>query len=401
LVTNATSDGKLIRTRPRVGILTLTQSGNYGTALQAYSTLRIFQASTDEVEFRVIRTDIKKLRRRRLLRKISPRGQSVGITHTKNYVAVQQFVRQHVVGDVPYVDISDREAAYSYLNAEFDAFISGSDEIWNLADIGTKSLYYIPPSLGRYRASFATSANRLDTKTLTSDQLAILRESLNNYDYISVRDTTTKNFALQNLSSSVTPIEIVDPTLIYDFPELGPSINRRDFSNATHRKRILLMITNPRIASAMVLRYGDIADIDTVFVRHKGAKYLSLTPFQFATVFGNYDLVVTNFFHGTCMCIRNRVPFISFDHEALAAQYESKVANIMRKLGLVDNYINIAELGMVTGIEQLLALSARILNGEHRAPDIENVLTQERSDGLRVAAEISKGIVARTVKSST
>jgi hypothetical protein len=286
------------------------------------------------------------------------------------------------------------------LNAEFDAFISGSDEIWNLADIGIKSLYYIPPSLGSYRASFATSANRLDTKTLTRNQLDIMRDSLNNYDYISVRDTTTKNLVLQNLSSPVTPIEIVDPTLIYDFPELGQPINRRDFSNATYRKRVLLMITNPRIADAMISRYANIADIDTVFVRHKGAKYLSLTPSEFATVFGNYDLVVTNFFHGTCMCIRNRVPFISFDHEALAAQYESKVANIMRKLGLVNNYINIAQLGMGAGIEKLLALSARILNGEHRAPDIESVLAQERSEGLRVAAQISKGIVARTVKSS-
>ena len=263
-----TNGGNLNRTRPRVGILTLTQSGNYGTALQAYSTLRIFQASTDEVEFRVVRTDIKKLRQRRLLRKISPRGQSVGITHTKNYIAVQKFVKEDVVGDVPYVDISDRESAFTYLNAEFDAFISGSDEIWNLAEIGTKSLYFIPPSLGKYRASFATSANRLDTNKLSADQLEVVRDSLSGYDYISVRDTNTKNFVLQNLGSSVKPVEIIDPTLIYDFPELAQSKNSRDASTVPNRRRILLMITSPRIAEAVISRYAGNADIDTVFVRH-------------------------------------------------------------------------------------------------------------------------------------
>ena len=104
----------------------------------------------------------------------------------------------------------------------------------------------------------------------------------------------------------------------------------------------------------------------------KGAEYLSLTPFQFATVFGNYDLVLTNFFHGTCMCLRNRVPFISFDYEPLTALYESKVANIMRKLGLTDNYVNVAQLGMDTGIRKLLDLSARILTRGAPRPGCRN-----------------------------
>ncbi len=51
----------------RVGILTLTQSENYGTVLQAYATHQLLNSAPSRDLYSLIPTDVHQVRRRRVL----------------------------------------------------------------------------------------------------------------------------------------------------------------------------------------------------------------------------------------------------------------------------------------------------------------------------------------------
>ena len=375
--------------RPRVGILTLTQSENYGTVLQAYATRRIFESLSSSLEFQLVPTDVRHVRRRRLQSLVNPRNPNTGITRINNFLSMRRFIRSELAPAGRYIDIKKRTAAIEHLNQGFEALITGSDEVWNLAFVGAQSLYYLPHGAGRYRASFATSANRLDIDALDSQDRNLLHNSLKSYSYLSVRDTNTRNF-LRDLDLSLDPIEIVDPTLVYDFPEAEP---RRRLGSVvgSMESHILLMVRDRHIASSLITYFADVwpqSEIHTVFIKHAHTKYLRIDPLEFAGVFSEYDLVITDFFHGTCMSIRNRAAFICFDSETIYDKYESKIANLVRKLGLTGNYVNIANIGRQEGLNTLYALAAKILDGKYWSPDFEAALARERITARRVATEI-------------
>lgn len=371
-----------------IGILTLTQSENYGTVLQAYATHQLFDAAEGSGRYSLVPTDVKSVRRRRLASVLNPKNPSFGLTRARNFAAMRQFVGPytHKAAGKRWVDISDRSGALEYLNSQFDAFVTGSDEIWNLAFVGDKSIYYAPENLGRVRASFATSANRLDISNLSRESREILRRSLASYAHISVRDGNTYSFVRELLGESVAIDEIVDPTLIHGLPEF---IVPYSTGSRNSRKKVLLMVRDRKVGGSLISHLRDSVDVDTVFIRYSGARLLHLDPAGFASVFGQYDCVVTDFFHGTCMSILNQAPFISFDSEPLYSKYESKIKNLLAKLGLEDRYVNLTEKGRAGDPRTLLAAVERTI-AEPPVWTAQSAVEREREHGLAVLTRVKQ-----------
>src|SRR5690606_582233 len=94
------------------------------------------------------------------------------------------------------------------------------------------------------------------------------------------------------------------------------------------------------------------AVLSSVFVKYRNTQFLKLNPIEFVGEFGNHDLVITDFFHGTCMSILSKVPFLSIDSEAVYSTYDSKIKSLLRSLNVPEEqYLNIS------GVEQEEALS--------------------------------------------
>ncbi|AWZ26450.1 hypothetical protein CEJ39_21720 [Rhodococcus pyridinivorans] len=374
----------------KIGILTLTQSENYGTVLQAYATQQLFDSADTPGRYSLIPTDVGHVRKRRLASVLNPKNPSFGVVRARNFASMRQFVSPYVHRPTGrrWVDISDRNGALEYLNSQFEGFVTGSDEVWNLAFVGDKSIYYAPENLGRIRASFATSANRLDIASLSGESREILRRSLSSYAHISVRDANTYSFVRELLGDSVGIDEIVDPTLIHGLAEFVVPYTASAHSG---RKRVLLMVRDRRVGTDLISHLRDSVDIDTVFIRYPGAGFLQLNPVQFAGIFGQYDCVVTDFFHGTCMSTLNQVPFVSFDSEPLYSKYESKIKNLLSKLGLEDRYVNLTEAGDVGAHRALLNVVERTI-AEPPAWTAQSAVERERKHGLAVLARIKQAV---------
>lgn len=374
----------------RIGILTLTQSENYGTVLQAYATYQLFATADARGSYSLVPTDVGHVRRRRLASVLNPKNPSFGLTRARNFASMRQFVSPYTHRPVGkrWIDVSDRNGTLDYLDSQFDGFVTGSDEVWNLAFVGDKSIYYAPESLGRVRASFATSANRLDISGLSAESRETLRRSLASYTYISVRDANTYSFVQELLGESVWIDEILDPTLIHGLPEF---VVPYCAASRSGRKKILLMVRDRTVGEGLVSSLGGSVDIDTVFIRYPGARFLQLDPAQFAGAFGQYDCVVTDFFHGTCMSTLSQVPFISFDSECLYSKYESKIKNLLVKLGLQDRYVNLTEAGTAGDHRVLLAAVEKMI-AEPPAWTAQSALDRERDHGLAVLARIKEAV---------
>ncbi|WP_157126912.1 polysaccharide pyruvyl transferase family protein [Rhodococcus sp. p52] len=374
----------------RIGILTLTQSENYGTVLQAYATHQLFDTAAGEGKYSLVPTDVAHVRRRRFASVLNPKNPSFGLARVRNFAAMRRFVAPYTYSTAGkrWVDINDRNGAIDYLDAHFDGFVTGSDEVWNLAFVGDRSIYYAPESLGRVRASFATSANRLDISKLSRDSREILRRSLSSYAYISVRDANTSSFVRELLEDSVDIDEIVDPTLIHGLPEFVVPYSP---SARFGRKKVLLMVRDRKIGEALISHLRDSVDINTVFIRYPGARFLQLDPIQFAGVFGQYDCVVTDFFHGTCMSTLSQVPFVSFDSEPLYSKYESKIKNLLSKLGMEERYVNLTEPGDPGNYRTVLAKVEEAI-AEPPAWTAQSAVERERRHGLTVLARIKHAV---------
>ncbi|MEO9326999.1 polysaccharide pyruvyl transferase family protein [Gordonia aurantiaca] len=319
--------------------MTLTQSENYGTVLQAHATLKVLSERAPGFEFELVPTDVGTVRRRRLLSVANPRNPSFGVTRALNFRSMRKFIEPALPTlDTRWINIEDRSAATDFLANRYDGYITGSDEVWNLAHIGINSIYYLPNSLPGPKASFATSANRIDLGALGADDRKVLRSSLDGYDFLTVRDTTTRDLVRQLASRS--SVEIIDPTLICR--SLVPD---GDVRAATERRvarpKILVMAKNRAIGTAITRRFGERADLYSCFIRQEDSRLIRLTPAEFATRFPEFDCVVTDFFHGTCMGVRTGAKFVSFDCEPVYGVYESKIKNILGKLGCQDRYVDL------------------------------------------------------------
>lgn len=376
----------------KVGILTLTQSENYGTVLQAMATQRLFALASPEIDFELIPTDVRRVRTRRIMSLVNPRNMSFGLRRARNFMSMRHFVEPYMNGHRRYVNIADQRGASEYLQTRYGSLITGSDEVWNLANVGSESVYFVPTEFGGYRASFATSANRLNREALTEADEKKLGESLARYDYLSVRDTNTDNLVRTLTGGKRAPTEIIDPTLLYDFPEA----EGLDFAlPGTRKTKLLLMVRDPQLAAGVVRRLGDRFEIYSVFVKHQSSEYLRLSPLEFTKAFGQYDVVVTDFFHGTCMSIKNQANFLSIDREASYLEYESKIANITTKLGVSDRYLNLAQVPTDEAVAIVVERVHQSLSGEILPVDVEKAIARERDVAKTVIAEIVSGIHSR------
>ncbi|MGW6032324.1 polysaccharide pyruvyl transferase family protein [Gordonia terrae] len=353
----ATSVVNSNRGKPRVGIVTLTQSENYGTVLQAYATHKLLTECAPDIDFELVPTDVGAVRRRRVMSIVNPTNPSFGMTRTMNFASMRRFIRPVLPrGRSRWINIEDRASATEFLSNRYDGYITGSDEVWNLAHIGIDSIYYLPSELPGVKASFATSANRLDPSSLQDSDRSRLKDSLDGYSYITVRDGTTRRLVNELTSRSVA--EIIDPTLqCQSLTPAGEPVTPSKRLNS--RPRILLMIRNRSLGRQISQRFAHRAEMYSCFIRQDDSRFIRMTPQQFSNAFAEFDCVVTDFFHGTCMSIRSGARFVSFDTEATYGRYESKIKNVLAKLECQERYVDLTTVSpdrveaMMSTVEQL------------------------------------------------
>lgn len=329
----------------RIGIITFHRAENFGSALQAFALreyiLRLghdcsvidFVFPRDQKQYKLFRTHVY------LKRPWSFLGDLVYLRRNiERKSKFSQFRKKYLNMTNTYTYMKDD---LSELNEKFDAFICGSDQIWNLDCIGGVVPEYFLGFVidNKLRISYAPSMPEKPSE----NNYKSLKECLDKFDYISVRESATKQFFENELRIN-TPIEhVLDPTLL-----LNADDYIKKFNISKHGKGYIFVyvLGNTKIKQEIVKEANRKSretglPIKYVMVRRmKGINsrnyLLGIGPAEFLDYIFNATFVITDSFHATVFAILFGNPFYTFAREGTS----NRMKELLSSLQLECNYYN-------------------------------------------------------------
>ena len=233
---------------------------------------------------------------------------------------------------------------------DYDALIVGSDQIWNIREQsdGMFFLSWKPEYKGR-KIAYAPCCGKNE---VAEKYRLNIRNALNNFDFLSVRNGETLEFVKG--ITGLTPQVVPDPTCLCDFKELlldQPVRNTKYIFTYILGKEIdggckkALELIKKKIPGciviASVISYSNPQKIDWA---DEIMYYLS--PVEWLNMIQNAYFVLTDSFHGTIFSMMFNTPFITYYAEnrrksrfvELAYQFDIS-KNIVCSLDEIDSFV--------------------------------------------------------------
>lgn len=298
----------------KVGIVTVYDSNNFGSYLQAYALKKVIENLGHNVQFIKFRSE------KEAKKVFFPSKKKIFYflkTYFFNKNKYNLFLRDRkIFSEFPINDIS---------KDSFDIIIIGSDECWNVK-IGTfrkKCFYGLGLPIDR-KVAYSISCG----KALSEDfkKFPDLVKGMKELEEIYVRDEQTR----KNIKDLINKdCEMVcDPTLLIDVKEFD-----KDYE--VNIKKDYLLIYSYKFSERQIEYIKKFAKeqnllIVSVCFKHKFCnKNINCSPLQFCKIIQKSKYVVTTTFHGTIFSILNKKQFISIPSG-------QKVRDILNKLNLTD-----------------------------------------------------------------
>ena len=330
----------------KIGIVTFFRVANYGAMLQANALRRFLESMGHEVVFishpRVVAT---KMPLWRVFASRSLKGVTIKL---KNYV-------RHSITDFaatfPQTKLCRTIDEVRQATADCDAFIVGSDQMWNPTwcsgrHLPLVMLDFAPEGKPRiaYAASFGTTVWREDQNAKQAGEL------LRKFAKISVREESGVKLA-NELSWRTDAVQMLDPTLLHsaDFyrkiiADAGVEIPKH---NCPTIFRYMLDEWDDASASQKAFEFvkGKLnlkeTDSDRIPVRgllaplckHLGVTAKVSVPVWLSKIAAS-DFVFTNSFHGTVFAILFHKPFVTLLLRGRMSGMNERVLSLLKKLGL-------------------------------------------------------------------
>lgn len=317
----------------KIGILTFHRSHNYGAFLQCYSLVEVLNNLGHDVS--VINFN-----------NISPKGYSIAwskILSANLHLVKRYCMFNRLQEKLPLtenaVDSGDMDEFARYVKDKFDVIITGSDEVWRAFGgfRDTPNIYWLPGDLGAKKMAYAISS-RSDLSTLAPEKQEALREILNEYEFISLRDSFSQE-QVQTLTEKKVYL-CCDPTFLSSVkgdPARGREILKK--CGVKKKKVIAVMGKEFRLVRELKKKFGKTVDIVSLYDYNPGAKnLLGLDPFQWVDVISAVDFMFTNYFHGMCFCIKNNTPFLAIDRREKIKE-RGKMYDLLNTEGLIDRFM--------------------------------------------------------------
>lgn len=204
----------------KTGILTYHNTRNCGAVLQAYALQKtLFSLGIDNeiIDYRCRKIDdayrLKHFGENRTAKELAKWALTI-----KNNKNAQKKFDAFKRDALQLSTVYDR-ATIHRANERFDAFITGSDQVWNFYLNGGDYTYLLDfAAEGKKKISYAASMGSAAAKK--SDEAQIKKELLT-FDAVSVREKPLQAYIRQTMG--ISPALVLDPTLLlgkedYDFP---------------------------------------------------------------------------------------------------------------------------------------------------------------------------------------
>ncbi|MGI6279791.1 MAG: polysaccharide pyruvyl transferase family protein [Acutalibacteraceae bacterium] len=349
----------------KVGIIThYYNSLNYGGNLQAYALCMFLNNhGYDAEQIAFDKSSIKSINPRNIKGNlfriyVSAINAKKKILHPKITKALR--IRETSIlsfnqNVIPHSPIVYNEPSLEKAADIYDAYITGSDQVWHpSAYCRAYRLDFVPSS--KIKLSYAASIAK---DYLTEEQLAIFKESLADYTAISVREQSAINI-LKPITK--LPIELtLDPTLLLNREDwdrlatprivsqpylfcyfLGNDIAARNLAKEYAKRHNLKVVTLPYLT-------GTFRKCDKKF---GDEQLFKISPADFISLIKYADCVFTDSFHATIFSGIYQREYVVFERAA-ATSMSSRIYSLTWLLETQERFCDIEKKLTVSYIESL------------------------------------------------
>lgn len=298
----------------RIGTITFHKADNFGSALQAFALIRILEKMNHEptiidfvfekdlAQYKLFRTHMYKTRKKALIADLLYLRRN--LMRKKNF---EKFRKQYLplTSKTFYSGKDD----LSELNNFFDAFICGSDQIWNLncteEFVPEYFLSFVHDK--KLKISYAPSMPSKVEKKYYSK----IKNNIERLDFVSVREQTTINYLKDEVNVNKEIKHVVDPTLLLSAEEYLKCFNIKKIDSEPY---IFVYILGGRDQHEKIIcevnRIQKLTNCKVKYVcmrklsKLKNAEYcLGIGPKEFLSELYNAEYVITDSFHATVFSI--------------------------------------------------------------------------------------------------
>lgn len=348
----------------KIGLITIYHVPNYGSVLQTYATQKVLEQLGHEcviIQYNY-RNDAfyKKLGYKRNKFKEWKLKKIPFLKSAK----LEKFKKKYFHFSKPFEDYSEL-LAWNWNS--FDAFIVGSDQVWN-----TKYVFGDPAFLLEFapadkrRIAFSSS---FAMKTLPNEYRDVFKRELGKFTALSVREYNGIGIINEDLEID-KPVKVtLDPTLLLNCTDWLNLIPR---SSLKRRKKYILVYLkkyafDPRPYIFRVIEYyRNVMNADVLVLEgHRELSGLEC-PFidanrssvpEFIDLFADASLVITSSFHGTAFALNFGRPLISVipnddgdDRQSSLLKIvgaEESIVRIGTKLETINPYYDVGKITSV------------------------------------------------------
>jgi hypothetical protein len=322
----------------RVGVITFHSANNYGATLQTWALQKVLKDYGIDAGVINYHPDIIDLLydpmegRKGLKRLLKNFTLSINNNDSlERYHKFQRFLSSkfNLIGD--FRTYEELKTA----NLNLDAYITGSDQVWNPVHIGGfDPAYYLDfAEQGSRKLSYAASVG---SDFIHPKYKEDMKQSLSTFTGISVRESSIKE-AVQELSKA--PVKIVlDPTML---------LVKEDYDEI----KVKSPIKEPYILVYMIEKNQQVISLANTIsislgipvIQRRPTKGMAneLPPFytadagEFLGLIEGASYVITNSFHGTVFSILYGKPFVSMLHSDTG----SRTVDLLTEVGLQSHIL--------------------------------------------------------------
>lgn len=300
----------------RVGIITFHASYNFGSALQAYALQTAIERlghqskiidyrSWDFEQYRLFRPEHPRIMYK-TMKKLVP------YLERKN--SFESFWREHFTMTSRRYSFKD-EAALNELPSQFDCFVCGSDQIWNLdATRGIVKPFFLSFAGDGRRVAYAPSLAHTSFRPEYFDKEELSR-LLAPFYAISVREQETVNLFQPLVNKR---IEIcADPTLLLDATSYEPLLQGARQKMEEPYLFVYMLRSCPELVES-ASRVAELLGVKVFYVSEEALdianseNLFGIGPEEFLWLIKNATGVLTNSFHATLFSVIFHTPFRTF-----------------------------------------------------------------------------------------
>lgn len=247
------------------------------------------------------------------------------------YKRINTFREQHFkLTDHRYTTVAD----ININPPVFDAYICGSDQIWNPELFGVLSPYFLEfvPNADAIKLSYAASFGR---ESLDASYKYLIGHYIQHIHYISVREKTGVDIVREIAGREAE--QVMDPVFLIA-PHKWETLSGHQFSGPSDYILIYNMEPNDQLFQSV--RYlAERCQMQVIHLswgirKHEGMDHVinNAGPLEFIELIRNASYVCTNSFHGTAFSIIFNKPFLIVPHKSR----NTRMASLLEKLELTS-----------------------------------------------------------------